>query len=275
MELTYHLERYEGPLDLLLQLIQKNKMNILDIQVGVICDQYLEYIEQAEAHNMELASEFIDMASELVLLKSRMLIPRIKPDEPDPREDFAENLLRYQQAKAAAALLAKRYEIYRGRMEKDTDEITIDKTFVSDQDVTELCLGIRRILSYLEEKERTEKEQKIRFTPLVSAPIVSVEVKIAGIYKHIKRTPKPSMRELLTDAKSLPELIAIFLGILELVRMQRLIIVNEDGDTEGEALAQIHDLSTTFTLNENAPTDIEMSDTFTTHPVGDSQTIAH
>ena len=268
MELTYHLERYEGPLDLLLQLIQKNKMDILDIQIGIICDQYLDYIAQAESHNMELASEFIDMASELVLLKSRMMIPRVHEEEEDPRADLAENLLRYQQAKAGAALLAKRYERFRYRYDKDTEEITIDKTFVSDQDVTDLCLGIRRILSYLEERERTEKEQRVRFKPLVSAPIVSVEEKIVGIFRHIRKKPRPSMKELLTDAKSLPDLIAIFLGILELVRMQQLLIVSEEDEDEAvpERPARIHDMNTKFMLNKDAPKDIQLSDTFTAGP---------
>ena len=250
MEPTYHLEMYEGPLDLLLQLIQKNKMDIMDIQSSLICEQFLAYIEAAKEQDLELSSGFITMASELILIKSKMLIPRVRPEEPDPREDLTELMIRHHQAQEGAKLLAGRYEIYNRRMVKDTDEITIDKTFVGDQDVTRLCVGIRSIIAYNEELSKNERE-KVRFTPLVAAPIVPVEAKIVGIIRHIKRSPKPSMKELLRDAESLPDLIAIFLGILELVKIQQLVIAPDEDAIEG--VAKIHDLNTHFIFNENAP----------------------
>ena len=83
--LTYKLEQFEGPLDLLLSLIQKNKVSITDIPISLICDQYIEYITEAQNLDMELASEFIVMASELMLIKSRMLLPKEAEDEEDPR----------------------------------------------------------------------------------------------------------------------------------------------------------------------------------------------
>ena len=78
---TYRLEQFEGPLDLLLTLIHKNKVSITDIPIALICDQYMEYIENAEELNMDVASEFILMASELMLIKSKMLLPREDEDE--------------------------------------------------------------------------------------------------------------------------------------------------------------------------------------------------
>ena len=78
---TYRLEQFEGPLDLLLTLIQKNKVSITDIPISLICDQYMEYIAEAEALDMEVASEFIVMASELMLIKSRMLLPKTEETE--------------------------------------------------------------------------------------------------------------------------------------------------------------------------------------------------
>ena len=97
--LTYKLEQFEGPLDLLLSLIQKNKVSITDIPISLICDQYLEYITQAQKLDMELASEFIVMASELMLIKSKMLLPKEEESEEDPRATLTDALLRYQQAK--------------------------------------------------------------------------------------------------------------------------------------------------------------------------------
>ena len=145
---TYRLEQFEGPLDLLLTLIQKNKVSITDIPIALICDQYIEYIEKAQELDMEIASEFIVMASELMLIKSKMLLPKTDEDEEDPRMTLTDALLRFQQAKEAATKLAPLYSYYSARIVKDTDEISIDKTFVHDQDVEDLCAAVRRIIAY-------------------------------------------------------------------------------------------------------------------------------
>ena len=92
-EITYQLERFDGPLDLLLNLIHKNKVNIADIPIALICDQYLAYLRAAERMNMELTSDFIVMASELMLIKSKMLLPRKEPDKEDPRQELAQLLV--------------------------------------------------------------------------------------------------------------------------------------------------------------------------------------
>lgn len=99
-DLTYHLQTFDGPLDLLLALIRKNKVEITDIPISLICDQYMAYLSEAEAMDLDLTSEFIVMASELMLIKSKMLLPRTEPEEQDPRAGLAEALLKYQQAKA-------------------------------------------------------------------------------------------------------------------------------------------------------------------------------
>ena len=142
--LTYRLDQFEGPLDLLLSLIAKNKVNIEDIPISIICDQYIEFIEEAQRLDMEVASEFIVMASELMLIKSRMLLPRDKDDTEDPRKILTDALIRYQQAKAAATKFAPLYAYYSGRMIKDTDEVSIDKTFVADQKPESLCIAVKR-----------------------------------------------------------------------------------------------------------------------------------
>ena len=105
-ELTYKLELFEGPLDLLLSLIHKNKVNIEDIPIVLIFDQYMEYINEAQRLDLDLASEFILMASELMLIKSKLLLPRNEEIEEDPRKQLADALIKYQQAKAAALVLS-------------------------------------------------------------------------------------------------------------------------------------------------------------------------
>ena len=243
--LTYRIEQFEGPLDLLLSLIQKNKVNIEDIPIALICDQYLEYIKAAQSMDMEVAGEFIVMASELMRIKSSMLLPRVQPDEKDPRAELADALLRYQQAKQAAQKMAPLYQLYSGRMVKDTDEITVDTTYVADQQVTSLCLAVRRIIAANESRPRAETQV---FAPMIAKPIVPVEVKIVGILHHIGKKRNPSMKELLSDAVSLPDLIAIFLGILELIKVRK-ILIEEEPDT----YTVIHGSDTRFVVNDAPP----------------------
>ncbi len=246
---TYRLDQFEGPLDLLLTLIQKNKVNIIDIPISLICDQYLAYINAAKDMNMEIASEFIVMASELMLIKSKLLLPKETEDEKDPRADLAEALLRYQQAKQAVAKMAPLYSVFSGRMVKDTDEISVDTTYVADQEVTSLCLAVRRIIAANESRPREERQV---FAPLVAKPIVPVDVKIVGILQHMQTRKHTSMEELLRDAVSLPDMIAIFLGILELIKVRRILISEEP-----DSYTVIHGIATQFEVNEEPPAEGE------------------
>ena len=258
--ITYRIEQFEGPLDLLLTLIQKNKVNIEDIPIALICDQYLEYIKAAQDMDMELAGEFIVMASELMLIKSRMLLPRAEEPEKDPRKELADALLRYQQAKQAAAKMIPLYQRFSGRMVKDTDEISIDTSYVAYQQVTALCLAVRRIIAANESRPKAEKQV---FAPMIAKPIIPVDVKIVGILHHIEKKKKPSMKELLSDATSLPDLIAIFLGILELIKVRK-ILIEEDPDS----YTVIHGSNTRFVIND-APVEEQPEKVYDPSNIGD------
>ena len=241
---TYKLEQFEGPLDLLLSLIQKNKVSITDIPIALICDQYIEYIEKAQALDMEIASEFIVMASELMLIKSKMLLPKTEEDEADPRMSLTDSLLRFQQAKEAAQKLTPLYSYYSARMVKDTDEISVDRTFVHDHDVSDLLGAVRRIVAYNNVQRTPAKET---FAPMISKPIIPVEIKIISIIKTIEKRGAASLSELLSEERSLPDIIASFLGILELIKIRKLIISEEDG--EDEPSNAILDSNTRFIIN--------------------------
>jgi segregation and condensation protein A len=246
-QLTYRLESYEGPLDLLLTLIQKNKIDIKNIPIALLCDQYMEYIREAQLLDLELASEFIVMASELMLIKSKMLLPKETVEEEDPRANLADALLKYSQAKSAAAIFAKRYPQYSGQMVKDTDEISIDKSFVADHSVVAIMAAVRRIISYREEAAN-RPDHKVTFTPMISKPIVPVEAKIVGIIHHIEKKSKATLGELLTDSVSLPDMIAIFLGVLELIKVRKIRIVESEDEYVG-VLGE----DTVFIIGEDEP----------------------
>ena len=244
---TYRLEQFEGPLDLLLTLIQKNKVSITDIPISLICDQYMEYINGAKELNMDVASEFIVMASELMLIKSKMLLPREEEDEDDPRATLTDALLRYQQAKEAAAKLAPLYAYYSGRMVKDTDEISVDKTYVHDQEVTSLCAAIRRIIAY---NNALERASTTSFTPMISKPIIPVEIKIVSILRTIEKKGIATLEDLIINEVTLPDLIASFLGVLELVKIRKLLVSSETDLTENALLGA----DTRFILNTDDST---------------------
>lgn len=247
--LLYRLDRFEGPLDLLLTLINKNKVSIEDIPISLICSQYLEYISGAEAMNMEVASEFLVMASELMLIKSRILLPRPEPPEEDPRRELADALKRYREAKAAALRLAERYAIFSGRMVKDTDEISVDRSYVTDHNPELLRLAIRRICAYLEAVEEASEA----FTPMLGRRVVSVEAKIEGILRKIKQFGRASLLELIGGEKTHQDIIAAFIAILELIRIRRLLIdedISEDKDSSGS----VHGPDTLLLLNTDEST---------------------
>lgn len=245
--ITYRLDQFEGPLDLLLSLIQKNKVSITDIPISLICDQYVEYITEAQRLDMDVASEFIVMASELMLIKSKMLLPRDEEDKDDPRATLTDALLRYQQAKEAAAKLTPLYAYHSARMVKDTDEISVDKTYVQDQDVTSLMTAIRRIIAY---NNALEKAATTTFTPMISKPIIPVEIKIVSILRTIEKKGIATLEDLIIDEVTLPDLIASFLGVLELVKIRKLLVEDTDEPSENALLSS----TTRFILNTDDST---------------------
>lgn len=244
--MTYKLSDFEGPLDLLIALIEKNKMNILDISISLICDQYLEFLSDAEAMDMEIATDFLVMASQLMVWKSASLLPRPEEEEKPPRFDLSDILIRHQHAKEAAPKMHPLYAFYSNRMVKDTDEISPDRTYVAeDQDVTNLVVAVRRILSYRDSIEKA----KTNFTPMVSKPIVPVEGKIVMILQTLGTFGSASLRELLEDAPTLADMIASFMGVLELIKVRK-ILIEETPDNESES---VHGEETRFFINPDGP----------------------
>ena len=213
--ITYRLDSFEGPLDLLLTLIDKNKVSIADIPIALICDQYMEYIREAQHLDMEVAAEFIVMASELMLIKSKLLLPRPEEEDDDPR---------------AAQKMAPLYALYSGRMIKDTDEISPDRKFVADQEAVDLYAAIKRVIAL---NSAMEQAEKTHFTPLIQKPVVSVELKIIGILERMSKKPASTLGELLAGAESRADLVAAFIGILELVKVRRVLIADEGKDEYG------------------------------------------
>lgn len=228
--ITYKLEKFEGPLDLLLSLIAKNKIDINDIPIALLCDQYMDYISKAEKINMELSSDFALMASELMLIKSRMLLPRNEEETEDPRDALAAALLEYQRAKAASVYLRGMFDEYGSRMAKDTDEITVDKSFVADHDSALLYKAFVKVMS---EVKVSDAEAKKRFEPILKKQTVSVVSIVENLARRLRGGRKVTLGSFFRSAESRTELVSMFLAMLELLKSGHLIL-NESDETSDD-----------------------------------------
>ena len=239
-QLTYRLDQFEGPLDLLLTFISKNKVSITDIPIAMICDQYMEYIEQAQKMDLDIASEFIVMASELMLIKSRMILPHEEGTENDPRREIANALLLYQQAKLAVTRLRPLYEEYSSRYVKGTDDVPPEKGLPLNLDPALMMKALNAILKRMRVAEQERKPTDL-VNPLIKRKVVSVEEKIEEICQLLEEHEECSLFFLLKDADSRAELVARFMGVLELIKIHRIIIttvhfVEDVADYDAEGL---------------------------------------
>ncbi len=224
-ELSFHLEVFDGPLDLLLSLIAKNKVNIYDIPISLIFTQYMEYVETLHKLDMDVAGEFLEMASRLMLIKSRMLLPRASDNkEDDPRKPLVDALVEYRRAKEAAGLLSPRYSRYSGRFVKEPDEVGIDRSFTADHDAALLIKAFDRI--FLRQKQAQEAHTDVprqTLQTIITKKIVPVPEKIFTILRYLRRNGETSFETLLLATNSdRSQLITSFLALLQLIRMGNL-----------------------------------------------------
>lgn len=231
--IIYKIEQFEGPLDLLLSLLAKNKMSIEDIQIAIICDQYIEYIETVQSYNIELSAEFLVMASQLMLIKSRKLLPRADENEKDEdEEELKLALLEYERAKEASSLLGGLYSQFNGRMEKDTDEIPADRSFVADHDVNLLSLALMRIINTIEVTDEVASE---KIKPLISTKTVSVSERVFFILRTlINSGNRADVMECFRDVTNKHRAVATFMALLEMLKAGRIRIEEQECGIEDE-----------------------------------------
>jgi len=228
-EVTFHLDSFDGPLDLLLHLISKNKVEITDIPIAEILRQYLEYIKIMQDFDLEVASEFITMAAQLMQIKSKMLLPVYEDDQQeDPRAQLVEQLLEYQRFKEAGGYLGNISEQGRDlyvrpqeRIEKDYSEIVYDNT------AEQLLKAIDDIM---QRAERRMPPSINAFKSIVGREAVPVNGRINHILHLFTKTDVIKLEDLLLSSKSRSEIVAYFLAILELTKNRRVVIDFEEDD---------------------------------------------
>lgn len=218
-------DEYEGPLDLILALIAKHQLNIWDIEISSLLEQYMAYIHARQQQDLEVASEFLEMASRLVYIKTVSLLPRHEEEQEKAKAELVGQLLEYQACKAAAALLGDRGEDGFGTFPHPQEEIPVDTTYRLTHPAALLAKSYWEALG---RGKRRLPPQPAVFTPLVAAPVVSVGSRIIHILRLLYQTATISLSGLFSRSRSRSEAVATFMAVLELMKAKRIRLVQED-----------------------------------------------
>lgn len=243
------LDIFEGPLDLLLYLIKKNEVDIYDIPIAVITDQYLEYLDLMKALNLDVAGEFLVMASTLTAIKSRMLLPPSEDEEEgdegiDPRAELMEHLLEYQRYKEVAHQLKDR-EL----LEKDifTRSLSEEQSLQADMDSAVIEVNLFDLVDAL--RKVIERKDLAGDFIEVTVEKISVKDKMIEIMEKLKENQQITFHSLFDEITTRYEIIITFLSILELMRLRAVKVfqVHPYGEIRVISLrseVQINDLTT-------------------------------
>jgi len=225
--MTYQvkLEVFEGPLDLLLHLIKREEVDVYDIPVARITDQYLQMVDMMQDMNLDVAGEYLVMAATLMHLKSRLLLPPSETDadepEEDPRTELVQQLLEYQRYREAALTLGSRPVLLRDVFRRDPDAPARDEregVRLRDVSLADLLEAFREVL------ERSTRES---FHEIVHEE-VSVSECVDVIVRRLEAEGRMRFADLFTDAPNRRRLVATFLALLELVKAQAIRACQEE-----------------------------------------------
>lgn len=225
MEIKFKINDFEGPLDLLLHLIKENKMDIMNIEIASITEQYISFLKKQESMNLEVSSEYLLLATELLEIKSKLLLPNEKKDketEEDPREDLVNRLLEYQAYKDISKVLHEkeltRKDIYTKSPENVKNYITENEHLVSDLTIDDLIDAFKKYY-----------RRKIESKPLktkVTVNEISVSERKTDIKKVLTKRKKVSFFELF-PVVSKEYIVATFLAVLEMTKEKEITITQD------------------------------------------------
>ncbi len=217
---------FEGPMDLLLHLIKKNEMDIYDIKVAAITDQYIEYLELMKELNLEVAGDYLVIAAELSLIKSKMLLPKpvIEEEEEDPRAELVRRLLEYQVYQDAAS------DLFEGEvLGRDVFKREPDKGDLSIEEVELVPVNLWSLIEAFREFYDRRKELWAEDLSFITEEI-TIEEKLEQVLNKIRTLGEIGFERLFTECESKFDLILTFLSLLELARMDSVHIVQESPD---------------------------------------------
>ncbi len=214
------LENFEGPLDLLLHLIKKNEMEIHDIAIALITQQYLDAIRLMQELNLDVAGEFLVMAATLIHIKSKMLLPRpetaagVEGEDEDPRDALVRRLLEHQKFKAAAGLLHEKEQLRSAQWQRP-DEVVAH--IAGDEYEPELEVDLFSLLTAF---QAVVDRAKLRPKVLLPPEQIPVEVRIDQLLARLSETEAMGFEDLFADVNDRSGLIVTFLALLEMIRLK-------------------------------------------------------
>lgn len=222
-ELNFKLEVFEGPLDALLMLIQKHKLNIYDIEISLLLEQFLGYLERMTEADIEVTSDFLEMAARLILIKSASLLPK---DEVEKlKQELQGQLIELALAKAMAGKLKLRWQ-GDAVFVRDPVEMEIDNAYRQTHEPEELILAYGALA---ERSRRRESYNRAPATPTVEKSYVTIFTGIVVILKNLRRNKTVTLKELY-DNCGRSQKVALFLAVLELSK-QGTIRISDDGES--------------------------------------------
>ena len=222
------IENFEGPLDLLCHLIDKNKMDIYDIKISEITDQYIEYINKMEELNLEVTSEFIIMATTLLLIKSKRLLPKQEEAEEElTEEQLIERIIEYKRYKEITKVLRENYDIFSNRFLKEPETITLPKQKLEKKYEASM---IPTIYAELVERNKNRLNQNaINIKKIAITDTYTVASKVKEMFKELIRKPKFIFNKMYTLSKcNKVEVVTAFTGLLELTRRDKVTTTQEE-----------------------------------------------
>ena len=228
MKYNVQLKVYEGPMDLLYDLVTKHKIDIKDIAISEITKQYLDYLDAMEAMDMEITSDFITMASKLVEIKSRYLLylQRENSEEEDPRIELVERLKEYKKYKQVSKELKEKADEEHERFFRKKEEVIIeDELSLEDVSIAKMMELLPKLLKNIDKNEEKPKDDAIE--RLVNRKIISVEEKIVSLRRTLATKDKISFLETV-DQSDRSDIIASFLCVLEMIKEKEIIVTQDD-----------------------------------------------
>lgn len=222
----FKLEQFEGPLDLLLHLISKHKLNIYDIEINELVHQYVNYVNKLTDDNLDIASEFLEMAARLVHIKSVMLLPKHDEDVEELKKQLSGELIEYSIIKEISAELGTSY-IGDDIFVRSPEELPIDYTY---KNIHPISLIYDSMINAMGKNQNKIPPPEHSFDKIVRRKVVSVNSRIVFILRYLHKNNILDYDEIFEEASSRSELVATFLAILELIKSKR-IYISDDNST--------------------------------------------
>ena len=230
-EINYKIEVFEGPMDLLLHLISKHKLNIYDIPIVELVEQYMAYVQQLKESNLEIASEFLEMAARLVYIKTVSLLP-VYEEGDKLRQELSGELIEYSECKRVAQVLSSQTKGF-DHIARPQEQFEVDMSYNRIHDTFELLNAYMRVVG---KRLRKIPPPLDSFRTIVVKKIVSVSGKIKNIVDTLSSKGNQRFSDIILASESRSDMVAAFLAILELAKTKHVVLTGSGDNIEIELI---------------------------------------